>query len=313
MTEIPGYSLLGRVNAPAELRRLSPSELPHLAVEMRRYLIETLGRIGGHFAANLGTVELTLALHYALNTPDDRLIWDVGHQAYPHKILTGRRAQLETIRKLHGLAPFPHRQESPYDVFGTGHSSTSLSAAAGVAAAVRADGGRRRVAAVIGDGGMTAGMAFEALNHIGDLGLPVLVIYNDNDMSISENVGALRAHSARSVRELGNAPHHRRPLAEAAAESRATPGAWVETLGFQYEGPIDGHDLPTLLDALARHRDTTGPVFLHIITTKGKGFGLGLFLSQASVTRAGGTVKLYNHEEGGTLTELRLPHGSVRA
>jgi 1-deoxy-D-xylulose-5-phosphate synthase len=272
MTEIPGYSLLGRVNAPAELRRLSPSELPHLAVEMRRYLIETLGRIGGHFAANLGTVELTLALHYALNTPDDRLIWDVGHQAYPHKMLTGRRAQLETIRKLHGLAPFPHRQESPYDVFGTGHSSTSLSAAAGVAAAVRADGGRRRVAAVIGDGGMTAGMAFEALNHIGDLGLPVLVIYNDNDMSISENVGALRAHSARSVRELGNAPHHRRPLAEAAAESRATPGAWVETLGFQYEGPIDGHDLPTLLDALARHRDTTGPVFLHIITTKGKGF-----------------------------------------
>ncbi|MEC9363431.1 MAG: 1-deoxy-D-xylulose-5-phosphate synthase N-terminal domain-containing protein, partial [Pseudomonadota bacterium] len=185
MTDIPGYALLGGVNAPADLRRLPATELPALALEVRRYLIETLGRIGGHFAANLGTVELSIALHRAFDTPHDRLVWDVGHQAYPHKMLTGRRARLETIRRLGGLAPFCHRAESEYDTFGVGHSSTSISAAAGMAAAVRVKNEKRRVVAVIGDGGMTAGMAFEALNHAGHLKLDMLVIYNDNDMSIS--------------------------------------------------------------------------------------------------------------------------------
>ena len=273
MTDIPGYALLGRVNEPEALRRLPVEQLPALSVEMRRYLIETLGRIGGHFAANLGTVELTLALHYALDTPHDRLIWDVGHQAYAHKMLTGRRGALETIRKHRGLAPFPHRAESPYDVFGTGHSSTSLSAAAGVASAVRLREEKRRVVAVIGDGGMTAGMAFEALNHIGDKQLPVLVIYNDNDMSISENVGALRSHSARTMARLAleAAPHMRRPVDELPGE-QSGPGDWVRTFGLDYVGPIDGHDLNALLSALMQLRDSPRPVFLHIVTTKGKGF-----------------------------------------
>src|SRR5690349_12750100 len=175
MTDIPGYALLGRVNTPADLRRLPEGELTALAMEMRRYLIETLGRIGGHFAANLGTVELSIALHRVFDTPDDRLIWDVGHQAYPHKMLTGRRARLETIRRHGGLAPFLHRDESEYDVFGAGHSSTSISAATGIAAAAKLKGEKRRVVAIIGDGGMSAGMAFEALNHLGHLGLDVLV------------------------------------------------------------------------------------------------------------------------------------------
>lgn len=273
MTEIPGYALLGRLRDPKDLRALATEQLDALALEMRRYLIETLGRVGGHFAANLGTVELTLALHYSYNTPHDRLIWDVGHQAYPHKMLTGRRAQLETIRKLGGLAPFPHRKESAYDVFGTGHSSTSISAAAGIAAAARQLGERRQVIAVIGDGGLTGGMAYEALNHLGSTDLDVLVIFNDNDMSISENVGAMRAHSAKLVREEGlvHAPHHRRadglrdiPMAE--------KGAWFRTLGMDYSGPIDGHDLDALLANFQRLKAARGPQLLHVITTKGKGF-----------------------------------------
>ena len=273
MTEIPGYALLGRLRDPKDLRALATEQLDALALEMRRYLIETLGRVGGHFAANLGTVELTLALHYSYNTPHDRLIWDVGHQAYPHKMLTGRRAQLETIRKLGGLAPFPHRKESAYDVFGTGHSSTSISAATGIAAAARQLGERRQVVAVIGDGGLTGGMAYEALNHLGNTDLDVLVIFNDNDMSISENVGALRAHSAKLMREegLAHAPHHRRadglrdiPMAE--------KGAWFRTLGMDYSGPIDGHDLDSLLASFQRLKTAKGPQLLHVVTTKGKGF-----------------------------------------
>jgi 1-deoxy-D-xylulose-5-phosphate synthase len=275
MTDIPGYALLGRVNTPADLRRLPESELTALAVEMRRYLIETLGRIGGHFAANLGTVELSIALHRALDTPRDRLIWDVGHQAYPHKMLTGRRKGLETIRKLGGLAPFLQRSESEYDAFGAGHSSTAVSAAAGMAAALKLAGDRRRVVAVIGDGGMTAGMAFEALNHLGHLGLDVLVILNDNDMSISENVGALRDHSARLVKKLGlAAPHAARPAIDAGRNEAHLdrPGALFETLGFTYHGPLDGHDLPALLRQLDVLKEARGPQLLHVITYKGKGF-----------------------------------------
>ncbi|MDM4770083.1 1-deoxy-D-xylulose-5-phosphate synthase [Solimonas sp. SE-A11] len=273
MVEIPGYTLLGRVNTPAELRRLPLSELPHLAVEMRRYLIETLGRIGGHFAANLGTVELTLALHYAFETPRDRLVWDVGHQAYPHKMLTGRRARLETIRRLNGLMPFCHRDESEYDTFGVGHSSTSISAAAGMAAAARIKGEKRRAVAIIGDGGMTGGMAFEAMNHAGHIGLDMIVVYNDNDMSISENVGALRNHSARLVKKLGlNTPPRLTADEEHNEAHLENPGALFETLGFTYHGPIDGHDLDALLAAFERLKDAKGPQLLHVLTVKGKGF-----------------------------------------
>jgi 1-deoxy-D-xylulose-5-phosphate synthase len=279
MTDIPGYALLGRVNTPAELRRLPEGELTALAVEMRRYLIETLGRIGGHFAANLGTVELSIALHRVFDTPHDRLVWDVGHQAYPHKMLTGRRAQLETIRRYGGLAPFLSRTESEHDVFGAGHSSTSLSAATGVAAATRLKGDKRRVVAIIGDGGMSAGMAFEALNHLGHLGLDVLVVYNDNDMSISENVGALRDYSARLMRKLGlDAPHSARPPRETGSEGEDNlahlerPGALFETLGFGYTGPIDGHGLAALTRQFELLKDAKGPQLLHVITIKGKGF-----------------------------------------
>jgi 1-deoxy-D-xylulose-5-phosphate synthase len=276
MSDIPGYSLLGRVNTPPDLRQLPASDLPHLAVETRRYLIETLGRIGGHFAANLGTVELTLALHYCFDTPHDRLIWDVGHQAYPHKMLTGRRARLETIRRLDGLAPFCLRAESEYDTFGVGHSSTAISAAAGMAAAIRIKNERRRVVAVIGDGGMTAGMAFEALNHAGHQKLNMLVVYNDNDMSISENVGALRDYSARLVRKLGiNAPHAQRPPADDSDHNEAhleNPGALFQTLGFEYHGPIDGHDLDALMEHFDKLKDRPGPQLLHVLTVKGKGF-----------------------------------------
>ena len=285
MPDASGYSLLGKINSPEELRALSARDLPALSVELRRYIIETLARVGGHFGANLGTVELSIALHYVLNTPEDRLVWDVGHQAYPHKALTGRRARLESIRKKDGLAPFPSRRESPFDTFGTGHSSTSLSAAAGMAAAAKAKGEKRRVVAVIGDGGMTAGMAFEALNHIGSLGLNILIIYNDNDMSISENVGALRNLSARMMASdqyrhpadgrVEARPGHwkipPRSLHPAEAPS-VHDGAFFESLGIHYSGPIDGHDLPTLLEALTSLKDKPGPQLLHIATVKGKGF-----------------------------------------
>jgi 1-deoxy-D-xylulose-5-phosphate synthase len=275
MTEIPGYSILGRIQQPADLRRLPEDELPHLAVEMRRFLIETLGRVGGHFAANLGTVELSLALHRAFDTPHDRLVWDVGHQAYPHKMLTGRRAQLETIRRLGGLHPFCWRDESEYDTFGVGHSSTSISAAAGMASAVRIKEEQRRVVAVIGDGGMTAGMAYEALNHAGHQKLDLLVVYNDNDMSISENVGALRDRSARLVKRLGLVAPHLARLPQDAEDNEAhldDPASLFQTLGFTYHGPIDGHDLSALTRALEQLRDKPGPRLLHVLTVKGKGF-----------------------------------------
>jgi 1-deoxy-D-xylulose-5-phosphate synthase len=249
MTEIPGYSILGRIQQPADLRCLPEEDLPHLAVEMRRFLIETLGRVGGHFAANLGTVELSLALHRVFDTPHDRLVWDVGHQAYPHKMLTGRRAQLETIRRLGGLHPFCWREESEYDTFGVGHSSTSISAA--------------------------AGMAYEALNHAGHQKLDLLVVYNDNDMSISENVGALRDRSARLVKRLGLVAPHLARLPQDAEDNEAhldDPASLFQTLGFSYHGPVDGHDLSALTRALERLRDQPGPRLLHVLTVKGKGF-----------------------------------------
>ena len=277
MIETPGYALLGRVNTPDDLRALPAAELPQLAGELRRYLIETLGRVGGHFAANLGAAELTLALHRCFDTPRDRLVWDIGHQAYPHKILTGRRGQLETICRLGGLHPFCHRGESEYDTFGGGHAGTAISAAAGIAAALKVRGEKHRVVAVIGDGGMTTGMAYEALNHAGHLGLDLLVVYNDNDMSISENVGALRDASARLVKRLGlhQAPHLARPPVDFDGHNQAhldDPGALFQTLGFAYSGPIDGHDLNALTTALEQLKDQPGPMLLHVITVKGKGF-----------------------------------------
>jgi 1-deoxy-D-xylulose-5-phosphate synthase len=246
MTETTPYAVLGRIDAPAALRALPASELPRLAEEMRRCLVETLARNGGHFAASLGAVELAIALHRAFDTPHDRLVWDIGHQAHPHKMLTGRRAQLETQRRLGGLAPFLSRAESEYDAFGAGHAGTSLSAAAGMAAAARLKGEHRRVVAVIGDGGLTAGMAFEALNHLGATRENLLVIVNDNAMSISENVGALC---------------ERKGLA-----------AFFGALGFAYEGPIGGHDLGMLIPTLERLRDHGGPRALHVITAKGRGY-----------------------------------------
>jgi 1-deoxy-D-xylulose-5-phosphate synthase len=271
MKDTSGYALLGRIGSPAALRALPSGELPQLAAELRRCLIETLGRIGGHFAANLGTVELSIALHRCFDTPHDRLVWDVGHQAYAHKMLTGRRPGLETIRKKNGLAPFTSREESEYDAFVSGHAGTAISAAAGMAAAVRQKGEKRRVVAVIGDGGLTAGMAYEALNHAGAQSLDLLVVLNDNDMSISENLGALRDHAARRLAAAGTpAPHARRPAP--AREIEPPPGALFQTLGFGYHGPVDGHDLHALTVALERVRDLPGPQFLHVITVKGKGF-----------------------------------------
>jgi len=283
----PTYPLLDRIDSPADLRAMPESELPLLADELRSYLIETIGRVGGHFAGNLGTIELTLALHYVYDTPNDRLVWDVGHQTYPHKILTGRRQQIHTIRQHGGLAPFPKRAESPYDTFGVGHSSTSVSAALGMALAARNQGQSRRVAAIIGDGAMTAGMAYEALNHAGHLRADMLVILNDNEMSISPNVGGLNNYLTRllssqsftsaregSKRVLDHLPPVREfaRRAEEHIKGMVTPGTLFEEMGFHYFGPVDGHDLPTLVQTLRNLRQRSGPTFLHIVTRKGKGY-----------------------------------------
>ena len=260
MNEIPGYALLGTIDDPAAIRALPADQLPQLAHEIRRCLIETVARVGGHFAASLGAVELTLALHRVFDTPRDALVWDIGHQAYAHKIVTGRRARLETIRKHGGLAPFLDRSESAYDAFGGGHAGTAISAAAGFAAAERLHAQGRHSIAVIGDGGFTAGMAFEAMNHAGHLGLDLLVVFNDNDLSISENVGALRDTVAR---QLG------RSLPSNGDGSLA---ALVAALGFTYSGPIDGHDLDALLPTLEGLKAVRGPQFLHVVTIKGRGY-----------------------------------------
>lgn len=287
------YPLLSRIESPADVRRLSRTELKQLAVELREYLLQSVARTGGHLSSNLGTVELTVALHHVFNTPDDRLVWDVGHQTYPHKILTGRRDRMPTLRQFGGMSGFPRRDESEYDTFGTAHSSTSISAALGMAIGAQIRGESRKAVAIIGDGAMTAGMAFEALNNAG---VPhhgrmadVLVVLNDNDMSISPPVGALNRYLARlmsgrfyaAAREsakqvLRNAP----PLFELAkkleehAKGMVVPATIFEEFGFNYVGPIDGHDLDSLIPTLENLRDRSGPQFLHVVTKKGYGYKL---------------------------------------
>jgi 1-deoxy-D-xylulose-5-phosphate synthase len=287
MSEPHRYPLLEQIELPADLRRIPETQLPQLAEELRQFLVQTVATRGGHFAAGLGTVELTIALHYVFDTPHDRLVWDVGHQAYPHKVLTGRRHRLHTIKQHGGLAPFPNRSESEYDTFGVGHSSTSISAALGMAVAAGREGSDRRVVAVIGDGAMTAGMAFEALNHAGSLPADLLVILNDNDMSISENVGALSnyftaALSGRlyaTLREGGKKVLRQMPTvwelarrSEEHLKGMVLPGTLFEELGFNYIGPLDGHDVRALVGTLRNVRKLHGPQFLHVVTRKGKGY-----------------------------------------
>ncbi len=280
-------SLLDSIHLPEDLRKLDRDQLAVLAGELRTFLVESVSKTGGHLASNLGVVELTIALHYVFNTPDDRLVWDVGHQTYPHKILTGRREAMADLRKPNGIAGFPRRNESEYDTFGTGHSSTSISAALGMAIAAKQAGSDRHCVAVIGDGAMTAGMAFEALNNAGDMEANLLVILNDNDMSISSNVGGLNRYLAKllssrfygAVRQSGkkvlSAMPHVQEFAKRAEEhvkGMVLPGTLFEELGFNYIGPIDGHDLPVLLDTLSNIRELQGMQFLHVVTQKGKGF-----------------------------------------
>ncbi len=287
MIDIQKYPRLARIDTPADLRTFAEGELPAIAAELRQYLIESVAASGGHFGANLGVVELTVVLHWLYHTPEDRLVWDVGHQGYPHKILTGRRDRITTVKQKDGVAPFPRRDESPYDCFGVGHSSTSISAALGMALAAQRRGDPRKIVAVIGDGAMTAGMAFEALNHGGGIEPDMLVILNDNQMSISENVGALTKMLARllasrtlnKLREGGKRMMKRDGLLwravkrwEEHAKGMFVPSTLFEELGFHYTGPVDGHDIPQLLTALRTLKELPGPRLLHVITTKGKGY-----------------------------------------
>ncbi|MEJ1096005.1 MULTISPECIES: 1-deoxy-D-xylulose-5-phosphate synthase [unclassified Pseudoxanthomonas] len=286
------YPRLSRIETPADLRRFDESELPIIAEELRAYLIESVGKSGGHFGAGLGVIELTVALHYLYETPEDRLVWDVGHQCYPHKILTGRRDRIHTVKQKDGVAPFPKREESEYDTFGVGHSSTSISAALGMAIALAQAGDERKVVAVIGDGAMTAGMAFEALNHAGGMEPEpnLLVILNDNQMSISENVGGLtkmlgRMSSSRTLNALREGGKKllgdkKKPPArfmrrwEEHWKGMFVPSTLFEQMGFHYTGPIDGHDVEALVSALKVLKTLKGPQLLHIMTTKGKGYEL---------------------------------------
>jgi 1-deoxy-D-xylulose-5-phosphate synthase len=305
--------LLNRINSPADLRRLNRAELPQLATELRDFVLATVSQTGGHLGSNLGTVELTVALHYVFNTPHDRLVWDVGHQTYPHKILTGRRERMHTLRQLGGISGFPRRDESEYDTFGTAHSSTSISAALGMALAAKLKGEERHAVAVIGDGAMSAGMAFEALNNAGvshaGVNADLLVVLNDNDMSISPPVGALNKYLARlmsgnfyeAARQsakavLKNAP----PLFELArrfeehAKGMVVPGTIFEEFGFNYVGPIDGHDLDALIPTLENLRAKKGPQFLHVVTKKGYGYKL----AEADPVKYHAASTKFNPEEG---------------
>ena len=283
-------TLLETIDSPADVRRLSRSALPALANELRAFVLDSVAKTGGHLSSNLGTVELTVALHYVFNTPHDRLVWDVGHQTYPHKILTGRRDRMASLRQLGGISGFPRRSESEYDAFGTAHSSTSISAALGMAMAAQQKGDKRHAVAIIGDGAMTAGMAFEALNNAGVAGANVLVILNDNDMSISPPVGALNRYLAQlmsgrfyaAAKDLGKqvlkgAPTPLFELArrfEEQAKHIVTPTTLFEKFGFNYIGPIDGHDLDALIPTLENLRNLPGPQFLHVVTRKGQGYEL---------------------------------------
>jgi 1-deoxy-D-xylulose-5-phosphate synthase len=317
MNDLTHYPHLAPIETPADLRRVADDDLPAVADELRQYLIEAVASSGGHFGAGLGVVELTIALHHVFDTPHDRLVWDVGHQCYPHKILTGRRDRITTIKKKDGLAPFPRREESEYDTFGVGHSSTSISAALGMAIAAQRKGDHRKVVAVIGDGAMTAGMAFEALNHGGDVEPDMLVVFNDNGMSISENVGALtkmmaRAMASRRLNEWRERAKRAIPKQsffgrwfkrwEEHAKGMFVPSTLFEELGFHYTGPIDGHNIPQLLQALRTVKNLPGPQLLHVITTKGKGYApaeqaqieyhaVGPFDPQAGLKKKSGPAK----------------------
>ena len=331
MTTHTHFPLLERIDSPADLRNLPVAQLAVLATEARRFLIESVAETGGHLAANLGAVELTIALHHVFNTPDDRLVWDVGHQSYLHKILTGRRQLMDSLRQKDGLAGFPKRAESPYDHFGVGHSSTSISAGLGMAIAAARDGSNRRVVAVIGDGAMTAGQAFEALNHAGTLDANLLVVLNDNDMSISPNVGGLSNYLARvlsgrtyatvragSKKVLASMPTvwELARRAEEHMKGMVVPGTLFEELGFNYIGPIDGHDLDAMVKTLRNLRALKGPQLLHVVTQKGKGYrpaeknpckfhGVGKFDPQTGDAGAPGTdSKTYTQVFGDWICDM---------
>jgi len=323
-------SLLDTIDYPQQLRQLDRRQLAQLTQELRLFLIESVARTGGHLASNLGVVELTIALHYVFNTPDDKLVWDVGHQTYPHKILTGRRDRMQSLRKPQGIAGFPRRDESVYDTFGTGHSSTSISAALGMAVTAQKTGSGRRSVAIIGDGAMTAGMAFEALNNAGSMDANLLVILNDNDMSISNNVGALNKYLAKllssrfygTVRKSGKKVLSAVPpmmefakRAEEHVKGMVMPGTLFEEFGFNYIGPIDGHDLNALIDTLHNIKELNGPQFLHIVTQKGKGFepaednpnkfhGVGKFDPANGNAINASTVKTYTEVFGEWLVDM---------
>ncbi|HDR06383.1 MAG TPA: 1-deoxy-D-xylulose-5-phosphate synthase [Candidatus Coatesbacteria bacterium] len=328
------YRLLPRINDPAELRRLNLFELTELAGELRRYIIETVSRTGGHLAPSLGAVELAVALHYTLDTPSDKLVWDVGHQAYAHKVLTGRRDLLPTLRQYGGISGFPKPDESPYDAYAVGHASTAISAALGMALSREYKGQKHRVCAVVGDGSLTGGMAFEALNHAGRCKMPFLVVLNDNRMSISKSVGALSNYLnrmlttrsflslRRQVQEIvkkipgvGMGIFSLARKIEEGLKNMVTPGMLFEEMGFLYFGPIDGHDLPKLVGVLKTVRDLPQPVFLHVITTKGKGYepaendatkfhGLDRFDAATGLCQVSSPEPTYTEVFGCTLTEL---------
>lgn len=324
------YPLLDNINYPQDLRKLGRDQLSELAAQLRTFVIDSVAKTGGHLASNLGVVELTIALHYVFNTPDDRLVWDVGHQTYPHKILTGRRSEFSLLRQSNGIAGFPRRCESIYDCFGTGHSSTSISAALGMAIAAQQLGLERRTVAIIGDGAMTAGMAFEALNNAGTMDANLLVILNDNDMSISKNVGALNNYLAKllsgklydTVRQSGKKVLKIVPpvkefarRAEEHAKGMVTPGTLFEEFGFNYIGPIDGHDIDVLVDTLKNIKQLKGPQFLHIVTQKGKGYspaeenpnkfhGVGKFDSTNGSFAASSNKKTYTQVFGDWLVDM---------
>jgi 1-deoxy-D-xylulose-5-phosphate synthase len=333
------YELLKTIDDPAALRQLDRRQLPQLVEELRAFVLESVSRTGGHLSSNLGTVELTIALHYVFDTPEDRIVWDVGHQTYPHKILTGRREAMARLRMLDGISGFPRRSESKYDTFGTAHSSTSISAALGMAVAAKAKGEKRKSIAVIGDGAMSAGMAFEAMNNAGAMDADVLVILNDNEMSISPPVGALTNYLARllsgriysSARKASEHLLKRVPgvwelarRAEEHVKGMVTPSTLFEEFGFNYIGPIDGHDLDALIPTLVNIRKLSGPQFLHVVTRKGQGYklaeddpiayhGPGTFNPAEGLKKSAGGKPTYSQIFGEWLCDMAALEPRLRA